>query len=57
MLGVPVKLNKTPGQVQGPSPMLGQHTEEILTRLGYTADDIAAFEAEKVIRTVRKKTN
>jgi crotonobetainyl-CoA:carnitine CoA-transferase CaiB-like acyl-CoA transferase len=56
MLGVPVKLEKTPGQPQGPSPMLGQHTEEVLTRLGYSAGDISALEAEGVIRTARKKT-
>lgn len=55
MLGLPVKLRKTPGQPQGPSPILGQHTAEILLGLGYTSQDIAAMEAEKVIRTARKK--
>ena len=56
MLGVPVKLKKTPGKPQGPSPMLGQHTEEILTGLGYSAEDIKGLEAEGVIRTTRKKS-
>jgi crotonobetainyl-CoA:carnitine CoA-transferase CaiB-like acyl-CoA transferase len=56
MLGLPVKLKKTPGQPQGPSPILGQHTEEILLKLGYSSQDIAAMETEKVIRTARKKT-
>ena len=55
MLGLPVKLKKTPGQPQGPSPLLGQHTEEILLDLGYTSAEIAELEAEKVIRTARKK--
>ena len=55
MLGLPVKLRKTPGQPQGPSPILGQHTEEILLKLGYSSQDIAAMEAEKVIKTARKK--
>jgi crotonobetainyl-CoA:carnitine CoA-transferase CaiB-like acyl-CoA transferase len=54
MLGLPVKLKKTPGKPQGPSPQLGQHTEEILLGLGYSKEDIAEFEAEKVIRTTRK---
>jgi crotonobetainyl-CoA:carnitine CoA-transferase CaiB-like acyl-CoA transferase len=54
MLGLPVKLKKTPGKPQGPSPMLGQHTEEILLGLGYSARDIAELEAEKIIRTTRK---
>jgi len=54
MLGLPVKLKKTPGKPQGPSPQLGQHTEEILIGLGYTKEDIAELEAEKVIRTAQK---
>jgi CoA:oxalate CoA-transferase len=54
MLGLPVKLKKTPGKPQGPSPGLGQHTEDILLGLGYSAKDIADLEAEKIIRTTRK---
>jgi crotonobetainyl-CoA:carnitine CoA-transferase CaiB-like acyl-CoA transferase len=55
MLGLPVKLKKTPGRPQGPSPMLGQHTEEILLRLGYHSKGIAELEAQGIIRTVRKR--
>jgi len=54
MLGLPVKLKKTPGKPQGPSPQLGQHTGEILLGLGYSNEDITKLEAEKVIRTARK---
>ncbi len=54
MLGLPVKLKKTPGEPQGPSPKLGQHTEEILLRLGYSKENIAEFEADKIIRTTQK---
>jgi len=53
MLGLPVKLKKTPGRPQGPSPRLGQHTGEILLGLGYTSQDIAGLEAEGIIRTTR----
>ena len=56
MLGLPVKLKKTPGKPQGPSPMLGQHTEEILLKLGYKAKDIAELEKQGVIKTNRKKS-
>ncbi len=51
MLGVPVKLKKTPGGPQHSAPLLGQHSTEILLRLGYTAEDIAALEREGVIKT------
>jgi crotonobetainyl-CoA:carnitine CoA-transferase CaiB-like acyl-CoA transferase len=54
MLGVPVKLMRTPGRPQGPSPLLGQNTEEILLKLGYTSADIARLEAEGVIMTAHK---
>jgi CoA:oxalate CoA-transferase len=50
MLGVPVKLKKTPGQPQYPAPLLGQHTEEILLQLGYTNEEIARLEAEGVVK-------
>jgi len=56
MLGMPVKLKKTPGRPQGPSPLLGQHTEEILLKMGYKLREIAELEAQGVIKTSRKKT-
>jgi len=55
MLGLPVKLKKTPGRPQGPSPMLGQHTEEILSGLGYSPQEISELERQGVIRTGRQK--
>ncbi len=33
VMGVPVKLWETPGAAVAPAPLLGQHTDEILTRL------------------------
>ncbi len=32
-MGVPIRLRSTPGAAQGPAPLLGQHTDEILTGL------------------------
>jgi alpha-methylacyl-CoA racemase len=43
LLGVPVKLSRTPGAPAGPGPALGEHTEEVLGALGYSAEEIAAM--------------
>ncbi len=55
MLGIPIKLQKTPGHPKGPAPLLGQDTESILSGLGYGRDEIAKMEADKIIRIARKK--
>ena len=51
MLGVPIKLKKTPGGPRHSAPLLGEHTATILRQLGYTTDEIAAMERDNVIRT------
>ncbi|MCR4443391.1 MAG: CaiB/BaiF CoA-transferase family protein [Peptococcaceae bacterium] len=47
--GCPVKsMNCKTGAVQ-PSPLLGQHNEEVLSSLGFTAEEIAVLKQDKVI--------
>jgi len=43
LTGVPVKLSDTPGVAKLTFPQLGEHNDEILRTVGYTAEDIKAF--------------
>jgi crotonobetainyl-CoA:carnitine CoA-transferase CaiB-like acyl-CoA transferase len=36
-LGFPIKMSETPQEVRYPPPLLGQHTEAVLTELGYNS--------------------
>jgi formyl-CoA transferase len=47
-VGNPIKLSDSPTDVQR-SPLLGEHTDEVLHELGYTPEQIAALRAEKAI--------
>jgi formyl-CoA transferase len=47
-VGNPIKLSDSPSDVRR-SPLLGEHTEEILAELGYTAGQITAMRTEKAI--------
>jgi formyl-CoA transferase len=50
MVGPPIRLHATPGEVAGPAPLLGEHTGEILGKLlGYPDGEIARFRAQGVV--------
>ena len=44
-----VGLSRTPAAMASPTPDLGQHTDEVLAEVGYSATDIAALRKIKVI--------
>lgn len=47
--GVVPKLTDTPGEIEWVGPRLGEHTEEVLGRAGYSAEELAALRSRGVI--------
>ena len=43
-LGFPIKLSRTPADVHRPAPALGEHTAEVLTEAGYSAEEVQGLE-------------
>lgn len=49
LAGMPVSFSDTPGSIRCRAPLLGEHTDEILSSLGYTQAEIAALRDKRVI--------
>ncbi len=49
LIASPLKLSETPPAPPAPPPEFGQHTDEVLRRLGYSAGDIEALRANRVV--------
>jgi len=49
MHAVVPRLDRTPGGLRAPAPKLGQHTEEIFTRIGYSAERLADLRRRGVV--------
>jgi formyl-CoA transferase len=47
-VGNPIKLSDSPADVKR-SPLLGEHTDEVLAELGFSRDQIAAMRSEKAV--------
>lgn len=47
--GIPFKMSASPDAIERPAPVLGQHTEEVLTQLGYDAERITRLKSAKII--------
>ncbi len=49
MAGLPLKFSETPGRIERHPPRLGQHTVEVMRRLGYTDEAINELAARGVV--------
>ena len=49
VLGVPVTLSETPGQIKTPAPLLGEHTVEVLRAIKVTDSEIVELQNASVI--------
>jgi crotonobetainyl-CoA:carnitine CoA-transferase CaiB-like acyl-CoA transferase len=46
---VPVTLSETPGSIETRAPMLGEHTDAILSELGYAPAAIAELHEQSIV--------
>ncbi len=49
MAGFPIKLSDTPASLKRHPPLLGEHTDEILSELGLLADDIEQLKQKHIV--------
>jgi crotonobetainyl-CoA:carnitine CoA-transferase CaiB-like acyl-CoA transferase len=54
-LGTPIKLSRTPGGTRAAPPRFGQHTQEVLARLGFSEEEITKLHAAGVLVEKRRK--
>ena len=48
-LGLPIKFSRTPGGLDRPPPLLGEHNEEILASIGFSAAEIQDLKTSDII--------
>lgn len=49
LFNLTAKFEKTPGDLRTPPPRLSAHTQEVLSSLGYSSEEIARFRAEGIV--------
>ncbi|MGN1385307.1 MAG: CaiB/BaiF CoA transferase family protein [Bacillus sp. (in: firmicutes)] len=54
-IGFPIKFSHTPGEIYMHSPLLGEHTEELLMEIGYSKESVLLLEKSGVIGQLKNK--
>jgi crotonobetainyl-CoA:carnitine CoA-transferase CaiB-like acyl-CoA transferase len=49
VVGVPMRFSRTPGSIRSGPPAVGQHTDDVLTSLGYAEDEIRELRDDGVV--------
>jgi crotonobetainyl-CoA:carnitine CoA-transferase CaiB-like acyl-CoA transferase len=49
VVGVPMRFSRTPGAIRSGPPAVGQHTDEVLSSLGYEDEEIRALRDDGVV--------
>jgi crotonobetainyl-CoA:carnitine CoA-transferase CaiB-like acyl-CoA transferase len=47
--GLPFKLSRSAGAIRRRPPLHGEHTDEVLSECGVSAEEIAALRAEQIV--------
>ena len=47
--GIPIKFSRTPGGLDRPPPLLGEHNQEVLESLGFSSSEIEQLKTQEVI--------
>jgi len=48
-LGLPLKFSRTPGGLDRHPPLLGEHNEEVLKEIGFSAAEIEELKSQAII--------
>jgi crotonobetainyl-CoA:carnitine CoA-transferase CaiB-like acyl-CoA transferase len=49
LINQPVKLSRTPAKLVAATPERGEHTEEVLIEIGFSADDVKSFKSKGIV--------
>jgi crotonobetainyl-CoA:carnitine CoA-transferase CaiB-like acyl-CoA transferase len=49
IINQPVKLSRTPAKLVAATPERGEHTEEVLTELGFSPDEVTGFKSKGIV--------